>query len=97
MPVNSVRIALTLEETSRLPEGSAVYVLWRDGLPIHTGFVTDHTQSLSERLRMHVPGDDATPGGPTHFSYVMTENPVKRLGEILAMLEGEQEPPAGAV
>ena len=92
MPVNSVRIPLSREETSRLPEGSAVYVLWRDELPIHVGFVTDHTQSLSERLLMHVPVEDATPGGPTHFSYVMTDNPVKRLGEILAMLEGREEP-----
>jgi hypothetical protein len=66
-------------------------VLWRDGLPIHVGFVTDHTQSLSERLLMHVPGEEPTPGGPTHFSYVMSENPVKRLGEILALLEARKE------
>ena len=91
MPVDSVRIALTREETSRLPDGSAVYMLWRDDLPIHVGFVTAHTQTLSQRLMLHVPGEEPTPGGPTHFSYVMTDNPVKRLGEILAMLERGEE------
>jgi hypothetical protein len=82
---------MTREETAQLPSGSAVYVLWRDGLPIHVGFVTDHTQSLSERLLMHVPGEEPTPGGPTHFSYVMTDNPVTYLGEILALLEAREE------
>jgi hypothetical protein len=94
MPVNSARIPLSREETARLPEGSAVYILWRDELPIHVGFVTDHTQTLSQRLLMHVPGEEPTPGGPTHFSYVLTDNPVKRLGEIHAMLERGEEPGA---
>ena len=92
MPVDSVRIPLTREEAARLPDGSAVYVLWRDDRPIHVGFVTTNTQTLSQRLLLHVPGEEPTPGGPTHFSYVLTDNPVKRLGEILAMLEGREEP-----
>ena len=92
MPVDSVRIPLTQEETARLPDGSAVYVLWRNEVPFHVGFVTAHTQTLSQRLSLHVPGDEPTPGGPTHFSYLMTENPVKHLGEILALLERGEEP-----
>lgn len=99
MPVNSVRIPLSQEETDRLPDGSAVYILWREEVPIHAGFVTPHTQSLSERLRMHVPmpGDEPTPGGPTHFSYLMTENPLKQLAEVLPLLDGWKETPNGAV
>ena len=30
---------------------------------------------------------EPTPGGPTHFSYFVTDNPVKQLGEVLPVLD----------
>ena len=93
MPIHAPKIALASAEPEKLPSGPAIYVLWRDDLPIHAGFVTEHTQSLAERVRMHMPapGDEPTPGGPTHFSYLLTENPVKRLGEVMPLLEAAQK------
>ena len=93
MPINEPKYALASAQPETLPSGPAIYVLWRDHLPIHAGFVTKYTQSLAERVRMHMPtpGDDPTPGGPTHFSYLLTDNPVKRLGEIMPLLEAAQK------
>ena len=94
MPIDARRIALATVDPSSLPDGPALYVLWRDDVPIHAGFVTHESQSLAERVRMHMPapGDEPTPGGPTHFSFLLTENPLQRLGEILPLLDAARDP-----
>lgn len=95
MPLGAPKIPFASTDPASLPNGgAAVYVLWRDTVPIHAGFVTPFTQSLAERMRMHIPaaGDEPTPGGPTHFSFELTENPVKRLGEILPFLDAGKDP-----
>ena len=83
------RIELNAHQVKDLPDAPAVYVLWRGDAPIHAGFVTRLTQSLRERLLMHVApeGEDVTPGGPTHFSYFLTDNPIKKLGDLLPVLD----------
>ena len=87
------RIGLTEHGVKDLPDGPAVYVLWREGTPIHAGFVTRLTQSLKERLLMHVPaqGEDTTPGGPTHFSFFLSENPIKELGDLLPVIDATRQ------
>jgi hypothetical protein len=94
MPISAPRIPLATADPASLPEGPAIYVLWRDEVPIHAGFVTRFTQSLAERMRMHMPepGGEPTPGGPTHFSFLLTENPLQRLADILPLLDAGQEP-----
>ena len=94
MPINAEKILLATADPSSLPDGPAIYVLWRDDVLIHAGFVTHNTQSLADRIRMYMsgPGDEPTPGGPTHFSFLLTENPVTLLGEILPLLDTGKTP-----
>lgn len=81
-------LPLTAAEALKLPDGPAVYVLWRGTVPVFAGFVDRFTQSLSRRIlgHAHADGEDSVTGA-THFSYELTHRPLTRLRVVKGALD----------
>lgn len=84
----SESLPLTTAEALKLPDGPAVYVLWRGTVPVFAGFVDRFTQSLSRRILGHAyaDGEDSL-SGATHFSYELTHRPITRLRVVKGTLD----------